>query len=1377
MSNLRERIFDKLIGMGSDYAVEYNFFKRSNPGYSEQHKIKMCTYLMRLKLAKMKGKNPRSVRKPIDYGDVPIIESQVGRRPGEKRLFDTLRQYDLISLDIFDTAIFRKVEEPRDVFKIMSHEMGFDNFKSVRVEAEKEARLRAYSQHGSDETTLDEIYCVLEERNNIDKDKWMQREIELEMRMCVPNPYIKKAFDKLIEAGKKVIFSTDMYLPRHAIEEILKTNGYDSYEELYISAELRLSKKDATMQKHIRERYGGDCKIIHVGDNHSSDIKNSKTWGFDTLFYRSVREVSKPYMQPRYNDISGSFCRAIVNNSLHDGTWNRSIHYEHGYKVGGILLAGYCEYINSIATEKNIDLILFCARDCDVIHKTYNKLYGTVDNEYIHVSRYALMNIAPERYMVDLIDRAFWSLRGGNVSINNFLISIGLDYFGRIMEENNIRGHDKIDNGNIYKIKKTIIDNISTVLDHNKDQISSAKLYFEKMLNGHKNILIVDVGWMGSSATILKYFIENNISSKYEIHGSLLLGRNDEILSSSVSAGLINVYLSSPIKNLDISAAHFSKDNDIAHKNNQTMEYLFSSVDGSLIEYGFDPQGNVELIKGPRRQNEKEIEDMHKGMMDFAEKYEEHTKEFGNLLSISPYTAYAPFSKMLISEEYVSRIYQNFTYDAAISQGNETDAITFGRKYYPKSQKKNKILLISHDFSHTGAPHSLLRICKVLLDQGYYCEVWSPVSGGMESDFKSQGIPVKTVRPDLLYNRRIINEIKTFDFAIANTIFAYEFYSKIKKYIPAIWYIREATNISGFCNKDRNYKRYMTLKRAKDIFCVSEYAASFIKEYNKNVKIINNCVEDHSVHSRTDPHTKVRFIQLGTIEHRKGYHVLIDAFEDLDPYYKNQCELYFAGQRPSWSKDYYSTIIDKISEMENVHYLGEIKDDVEKTKIMSSMDVVVVASLDESCSLVALEGTMLSKPLIVTENVGAKYMVTNETGIIVKTADTDSLKNAIMTMIDNVAKLPEMGRASRKMYERYASMDKHRSDLESMVRSYIRDGKKNRLKLLRYRISENMLTDSFRDIVSAGSALINQGTNASLAYMKENSALFKKGVPVLENRYWNFLNKRAHKKIRLSEEHDLIVSLTSFPPRISTIHLCIESILKQYLKPNKVILYLAEEQFPNKEKDLPDSLLNLCKKGLSIEWCDDLKSHKKYYYAMLKNPESIIVTFDDDVLYEPSTLSKLYASYLRNPNSVSCLRAHRIAFDEMGSIKKYRDWKWEDNSLHNARSHQAMATGCSGILYPPGSLNKEVFNKENLMSLCPGADDLWLKTMAVANGTTVVLADRNPRLKYVDGTQESALFHQNIITGNDVSMRRILQVYNNIRSDKSLTDIIRDNFL
>ena len=60
-----------------------------------------------------------------------------------------------------------------------------------------------------------------------------------------------------------------------------------------------------------------------------------------------------------------------------------------------------------------------------------------------------------------------------------------------------------------------------------------------------------------------------------------------------------------------------------------------------------------------------------------------------------------------------------------------------------------------------------------------------------------------------------------------------------------------------------------------------------------------------------------------------------------------------------------------------------------------------------------------------------------------------------------------------------------------------------------------------------------------------------------------------------------------------------------------VILWLSKEQFPDRSF-IPNSLLSLEKRGLIIELCEgDLRSHKKYYYALRQYPNDIIITIDD----------------------------------------------------------------------------------------------------------------------------------------------------------------------
>jgi hypothetical protein len=82
------------------------------------------------------------------------------------------------------------------------------------------------------------------------------------------------------------------------------------------------------------------------------------------------------------------------------------------------------------------------------------------------------------------------------------------------------------------------------------------------------------------------------------------------------------------------------------------------------------------------------------------------------------------------------------------------------------------------------------------------------------------------------------------------------------------------------------------------------------------------------------------------------------------------------------------------------------------------------------------------------------------------------------------------------------------------------------------------------------------------------------------------------------------------------VHKTIETLLNQSHKADKVILWLAEEEFPNKEKGLPRELIQLIKSGLTISWCRDIKSYKKLIPALEKYPKSIIVTADDDLYYQ-----------------------------------------------------------------------------------------------------------------------------------------------------------------
>jgi len=150
----------------------------------------------------------------------------------------------------------------------------------------------------------------------------------------------------------------------------------------------------------------------------------------------------------------------------------------------------------------------------------------------------------------------------------------------------------------------------------------------------------------------------------------------------------------------------------------------------------------------------------------------------------------------------------------------------------------------------------------------------------------------------------------------------------------------------------------------------------------------------------------------------------------------------------------------------------------------------------------------------------------------------------------------------------------------------------------------------------------------------------------------------------------LAISLTSFPARFDTLALTLRCLLAQTIRPDAVILWVAENDFP----ELPQDVLELQLSGLDIQTCEDIKSYKKLIPCLLENPDRYIVTADDDVHYEADWLEKLVSSSMRNTGKIISCRSHRIEYDTDGKLLPYAEWKKTSVSpLRRVRSLQRVS--------------------------------------------------------------------------------------------------------
>ncbi len=227
----------------------------------------------------------------------------------------------------------------------------------------------------------------------------------------------------------------------------------------------------------------------------------------------------------------------------------------------------------------------------------------------------------------------------------------------------------------------------------------------------------------------------------------------------------------------------------------------------------------------------------------------------------------------------------------------------------------------------------------------------------------------------------------------------------------------------------------------------------------------------------------------------------------------------------------------------------------------------------------------------------------------------------------------------------------------------------------------------------------------------------------------------------------LTISMTTMPSRLDKVHLTIETLLRQSIQPDRLVLWLDHEGFDGLE--LPSSLQRQVERGLTIRYCDDLRSYKKLIPSLETFPDDIIVTCDDDAFYPRLWLERLYAAFLDDPKTVHCHRAHRILF-EGDALKPYREWEYETDN--HETSYLTFPTGVGGILYPPGSLHPDVTDHERFQALAPRADDVWFKAMAVKNGVRAHLVEKNAptdqgeirdAIYVIPGSQDFALYKTN----------------------------------
>jgi hypothetical protein len=231
-----------------------------------------------------------------------------------------------------------------------------------------------------------------------------------------------------------------------------------------------------------------------------------------------------------------------------------------------------------------------------------------------------------------------------------------------------------------------------------------------------------------------------------------------------------------------------------------------------------------------------------------------------------------------------------------------------------------------------------------------------------------------------------------------------------------------------------------------------------------------------------------------------------------------------------------------------------------------------------------------------------------------------------------------------------------------------------------------------------------------------------------------FFERAAQKRLRNSDPArpgrphgltgELIVSLTSFPPRFNQLKLTLGCLFDQTVRADRITLWIAEED----RCHLPGDVISLRETdGFEILTCEDIGPYKKLIPALEAFPNAFIATADDDNYYPRNWLESLVRAY--DGSSVVCC----VGWHNGRAVPSWSD-------LHPSKpSLNIQPFGCGGTLYPPHCFPDQVTDRSLFMKLCPTGDDIWWHWMLKTAGTKVKTAGRRRSFVALPGTQEMSL--------------------------------------
>lgn len=558
----------------------------------------------------------------------------------DKDIILKVKKYKYVSFDIFDTLLKRNVEKPTDIFRyvekscIKKYGLSYKGFSKERIDAEKEIR------KSNEEVTINDIYKKLGKKYPInDLKNILKEELKLEYKFSTVNLLIKKVFDYCKKSNKKIEIISDIYIPKAHIEKMLRKNGIDGWDNLFISSEFNKTKATGSLYDVVIKKLKvSPNNIIHIGDNKLSDYKNAQKKGFATIYIKTFYNHLKYYNRPVVN-LNDKSVRSFLNNNILNIPQDERL----GFETMGPLLYGFCMWLSNELEKKNTKNVFFFSRDGWIMKKAFDIVKkSNIKSHYFFASRRSLQVPALAFKQVtyqDYIRRLHWP---NKINLRYYIKSLGVEddiFLEKICQKYNVDKNfyvkkDKLANSTLFE---KIFNNEPVFRENARKEYANLKGYINQE-NLCGDVAMIDIGWHGNMQKNLVDILDLS-EIKNNIKGYYIGVSPDENHKDTLK---MEGYMFDENKNSDMY--------DIHHTIISPFEQIFMAPHGSvkkyklvngkyqpvLYDYEQDDESSIELLRNYQNGALKFIKLINKDLYEI--KVTSHFASYGVLLQfVRPY--------------------------------------------------------------------------------------------------------------------------------------------------------------------------------------------------------------------------------------------------------------------------------------------------------------------------------------------------------------------------------------------------------------------------------------------------------------------------------------------------------------------------------------------------------------------------------------------------------------------------------------------------------------------------------------------------------------------------------------------------------------------